>query len=133
MVWLCLLLTRSISGLVVEYVVAIDVTRVRFPADVLFFRIRLWPLFGVVKIAVKKHQYGNSPAFQVDLLRESSVKIGTIQRRLAWPLRKDDTHKSRSVNNFFSTTPTSYMQGSVVRSGFSAVRHFGRVVKAPAC
>ena len=28
-------------------------------------------------------------------------KIGTIQRRLAWPLRKDDTHKSRSVNNFF--------------------------------
>ena len=33
-------------------------------------------------------------------LRGSSVKIGTIQRRLAWPLRKDDTHKSRSVNNF---------------------------------
>ena len=26
---------------------------------------------------------------------ESSVKIGTIQRRLAWPLRKDDTQKSR--------------------------------------
>jgi hypothetical protein len=41
-------------------------------------------------------------AIEVDLLRESSVKIGTIQRRLAWPLRKDDTHKSRSVNNFFS-------------------------------
>ena len=37
-----------------------------------------------------------------DSLRGSSVKIGTIQRRLAWPLRKDDTHKSRSVNNFFS-------------------------------
>ena len=32
-------------------------------------------------------------------LRGSSVKIGTIQRRLAWPLRKDDAHKSRSVNN----------------------------------
>ena len=32
----------------------------------------------------------------VDSLRGSSVKIGTIQRRLAWPLRKDDTHKSRS-------------------------------------
>ena len=30
------------------------------------------------------------------------IKIGTIQRRLAWPLRKDDTHKSRSVNNFFA-------------------------------
>ena len=35
-----------------------------------------------------------------DTLRGSSVKIGTIQRRLAWPLRKDDTHKSRSVHNF---------------------------------
>ena len=34
-----------------------------------------------------------------DSLRESSVKIGTIHGRLAWPLRKDDTHKSRSVNN----------------------------------
>ncbi len=32
----------------------------------------------------------------------SSVKIGTIQRRLAWPLRKDDTHKSRSVYNFLT-------------------------------
>ena len=35
-----------------------------------------------------------------DSSRGSSVKIGTIQRRLAWPLRKDDTHKSRSVPNF---------------------------------
>ena len=33
----------------------------------------------------------------LDSLRGSSDKIGTIQRRLAWPLRKDDTHKSRSV------------------------------------
>ena len=42
-----------------------------------------------------------------DSLRGSSVKIGTIQRRLAWPLRKDDTHKSRSVSNFlnFSRVP----------------------------
>ena len=32
-----------------------------------------------------------------DSLRGSSVKIGTIQRRLAWPLRKDATHESRSV------------------------------------
>ena len=35
----------------------------------------------------------------MDSLRGSSVKIGMIQRRLAWPLRKDDTHKSRSVPN----------------------------------
>ena len=33
----------------------------------------------------------------MDYLRGSSDKIGTIQRRLTWPLRKDDTHKSRSV------------------------------------
>ena len=37
----------------------------------------------------------------MDSLRGSSVKIGTIQRRLAWRLRKDDTHRSRSVNNIF--------------------------------
>ena len=33
-----------------------------------------------------------------DSLRGSSVKLGTIQRRLSWPPRKDDMHKSRSVN-----------------------------------
>ena len=37
----------------------------------------------------------------LDSLRRSSVKIGTMQRILAWPLRKDDTHKSRSVNIFW--------------------------------
>ena len=37
-----------------------------------------------------------------DSLRGSSDKIGTIQRRLAWPLRKDDTHTSRSVNMVFA-------------------------------
>ena len=36
--------------------------------------------------------------FILDSLRGSSVKLGTVQRRLAWPLRKDDTHISRSVN-----------------------------------
>ena len=44
----------------------------------------------------------------VDSSRGSSVKIGTIQRRLAWPLRKDDTHKSRSVPNFSNTRSTNY-------------------------
>ena len=37
----------------------------------------------------------------LDSLRGSSVKIGTVQRRLAWPPRKDDAHKSRSVNISF--------------------------------
>ena len=35
----------------------------------------------------------------MDSLRGSSVRIGTIQRSLAWPLSEDDTHNSRSVNN----------------------------------
>ena len=34
-----------------------------------------------------------------DSLRGSSVQIGTMQRRLAWPLCKGYTHTSRSVNN----------------------------------
>ena len=38
----------------------------------------------------------------MDSFRGSSVKIGTIQRRLAWPLRKDDTHKLRSDTSFFA-------------------------------
>ena len=44
--------------------------------------------------------FGVRTLLSSDSLRGSSVKIGTIQRRLAWPVRKDDTHKSRSVNNF---------------------------------
>ena len=50
----------------------------------------------------------------LDPLRRSSVKIGTIQRRLAWPLRKDDTHKSRSVNNFFHRQ--CLVHGNLLRS-----------------
>ena len=38
----------------------------------------------------------------MDPLRGSSVKFGTVQRGLAWPLRQDDTHKSRSVNKFMA-------------------------------
>ena len=38
----------------------------------------------------------------LDSLRRSSAKIGTIQRRLAWPLRKDDTHTNREVYLFFA-------------------------------
>ena len=58
--------------------------------------------------------------YSPDPLRGSSVKIGTIQRRLAWPLRKDDTHKSRSVNNFFveiQQTAWSSAYGPRTRAG----------------
>ena len=54
----------------------------------------------------------------LDSLRRSSVKIGTIQRGLAWPLRTDDTHKSRSVSIFcpFSLCPLWSDSGCVGRS-----------------
>ena len=38
------------------------------------------------------------PSFQ-DSLRGSSVEIGAMQRRLAWPLRKDSTRKSQEYLN----------------------------------
>ena len=43
----------------------------------------------------------------VEPLTRSSAKIGTIQRRLAWPLRKDDTHKSR-MYHFLTTQQLSF-------------------------
>ena len=56
-----------------------------------------WPLQTKTAIRIHKH-------LQVtDSLRGSSVNIGTIQRILAWPLCKDDTHtqieKCRDVLN----------------------------------
>ena len=44
----------SICGLVVEYIVAIDVTRVRFPADALniFFADNFYLVYGVVRNCV---------------------------------------------------------------------------------
>ena len=44
----------------------------------------------IIYFSIKQHTL-------LDSLRGSSVDIGAIQRRLAWPLPKDDTHKSRSV------------------------------------
>ena len=51
--------------------------------------------YGMTSRIARSHSLG-----LVDPLRRSSVKIGTIQRRLTWPLRKDDTHKSGSVTCF---------------------------------
>ena len=54
-------------------------------------------MYVYIYIYIYVYRYIESSG-HADSLRGSSVKIGTIQRRLAWPLRKDDTHKSRSVN-----------------------------------
>ena len=45
--------------------------------------------------------YNNLLAKRSEPRKRSSAKIGTIQRRLAWPLRKDDTHKSRMYHFLF--------------------------------
>ena len=38
-------------------------------------------------------------------------KIGTIQRRLAWPLRKDDTQNREAFHIFFSSSSSSITTG----------------------
>ena len=57
----------------------------------------------IISITVTKRR---PPAYKrrplTDSLWGSSVEVGTIQRRLAWPLRKDDTHTQRIVNNCYA-------------------------------
>ena len=48
-----------------------------------------------------EHKYSVNKIVDVVPLGTSN-KIGTIHRRLAWSLRKDDTHKSRNSSNFLS-------------------------------
>ena len=58
-----------------------------------------------------KYMYG----WRADPLRGSSVNIGTTQRTLAWPLRKDEKRTSRSVNiclPLVDTPPASGSQGT---------------------
>ena len=66
---------------------------------------------------------------RLDSLGGSSDKIGTIQRRLAWPLRKDDTHKSRSVPSFlFPSWFTSFL--SLLISTVRVIKYiFKRIIK----
>ena len=61
----------------------------------------------------------------------NAVKIGTIQRRSAWPLRKDDTHKSRSVNIFLQTLST--FDGAEARETYTACVHVPCHVDAACC
>ena len=49
-----------------------------------------------------------------------SEKNGTIQRRLAWPLRKDDTLKSR-MYHFFPTSLMGHFPSTPTAGGLSMV------------
>ena len=68
-------------------------------------------------------------------VRGSSVKLRTLQRRLAWPLRKDGTHESGSVNDAVFTvgcllSPLCRLTALALPSFFSVsrfpFRRFGR-------
>ena len=60
----------------------------------------------------------------LDSLWGTSDKIGTIQRRLAWPLRKDDTHKLRRVDYFPQTSVWAWLHHR--HQEFDRTSHQGR-------
>jgi len=74
-------------------------------------RVNPFGLFGL------QAQVSQTHADRGDSLRGSSVNIGTMQRILAWPLRKDDTHKSRSVNS-----SSTCRQGTAPRTSLRCAR-----------
>ena len=92
-------------------------TRARRPCGL--FGLCVVPTGGLAQCPIPSSRVSKKIR-NLDSLRGSSVKIGTIQRRLAWPLRKDDTHKSRSVNNFLSIPPLAAVHGRRVRTFASA-------------
>ena len=57
----------------------------------------------------------------MDSLRGSSVNIEAIQRKSAWPLRKDDTHESNNINTIlhfrgFDSSIILCLRGGILRS-----------------
>ena len=54
-------------------------------------------------------------------LRRASVKIGTIQRRLAWPLRKDDTQIREAFHIFVRDGILSVADYNLTRVGVVVV------------
>ena len=67
---------------------------------------------------------GNTPGKAIydahlgDSLLGSSVNIGTIQRRLTWPLRKDATHTSKSVSIILAARGYDVHLGSRVHPAY---------------
>ena len=57
----------------------------------------------------------------MDSLRGPSVKIGAMQRRLAWPLRKDDTHKSRLKQIYYIMLYKGHHLGDARPAGLQAL------------
>ena len=59
------------------------------------------------------------PKAVMDPRKGVSEKNGTIQRRLAWPLRKDDTLKSR-MYHFFPTNQHRWCLSHALHTGLTA-------------
>ena len=68
-----------------------------FPRWPIFFRLSVFSWFS-------QHNPVQVCGWMSGWSGTSSVKSGTIQRRLAWHLREDDTHTSRSVSHFSDRT-----------------------------
>ena len=64
--------------------------------------IYMYTTYVCVYIYIYVYMYMSKSAISLDSLRGSSVKLGTRQKILAWPPRKDGTHKHtpRVVNMF---------------------------------
>ena len=69
----------SISGLVVEYVVAIDVTRVRFPADAFFIAVPLSGIAMFVAYLVARHRQWSVDTLAEWLRRRPAKPVGSAR------------------------------------------------------
>lgn len=94
---------------------------------------RLWCYLVGIKINPTLLHYANLQAFirikekQNVVSLETSDKIGTIHRRLAWPLCNDDTHKSRNDSIFFFHSsvlgPSAKMKNEFLLNWLLACNH----------
>lgn len=77
-----------------------------FLAAVKKFMMQLYPVWRKICSTTKSAQYwacswqAKKGTNKLDNDEKTCDKIGMIQRRLAWPLCKNYTHKSRNGSNF---------------------------------
>ena len=67
-----------------------------------FLQYNIYLLLFLVIISKRFSQYPNIYLLYCTCFGSTYTKIGTIQRRLAWPLRKDDTQNREAFHIFVS-------------------------------
>ena len=119
---------QKLSGLVVEYIVAIDVTRVRFPADAQAPVATLVHKVNEVKrvaegviTVVKKHEHfgAGRGSWEGDWKSPHSVHprchaCGAALRRVTYYCRTSDAQRSTSLGVTINTDPQPCLSASVV-------------------